>query len=398
MPDSIPPDWTPDEAFWDEAWKDMNDRLDRRRRRKRLFWALPLALLLAVGAGTLVVTSPGAATAAETVPEQRAAEATIPRQPPALGQADRPAGGNKASELQTPVGPTPGSGVLAKSVTNTAATTAIPEPRRSSPGEFSPAAPPAMAAAVALVDVLPPQPLTLIELTLPPLRPRAMSPVRDRRRLFVEVGGSSYLPLPQAGGFAALGYALRAGRWQVPLMLRYDVGRRTVHDELREGAPTPVLDYTLGNNFSPVQVPPPITFDNRLQLHQLELRTGLARALGGGQRLRVSGGGGVAYLLGGQGPDRAATLPTTGARYTQGYNPLAYRYSPDPLVPAVAEANRADLSVDRLDFTLWAGLGYAFAPRWQFRAGVTHYLTPLYRSETLSVDRTRVDVGLRLGF
>ena len=254
MPDSTPPDWTPDEAFWDEAWKDMNDRLDRRRRRKLLLWALPLALLLVVGAGTLVVTSSGAATAAEAVAREQATAATVPRQPANSVRQDRPIDKND-NELLPPVGSTSTSSALATSVTQAATTTNSPVVQQSFSEELLPAAPPAMTTTVALVEVLPPQPLALHEPDLPLLRSRAISPVRERRKLFVEAGGSSFLPLPQLGVYAAVGYGLRVKRWEVPLILRYDGGRRTVYDELREEVPSPVLDYTLGSTFNSVQVP-----------------------------------------------------------------------------------------------------------------------------------------------
>jgi len=52
MPDNQSPDWTDDAAFWDEAWTDMEQRLDAKPKRRRgvAWWARTLVL------GTLLIS------------------------------------------------------------------------------------------------------------------------------------------------------------------------------------------------------------------------------------------------------------------------------------------------------------------------------------------------------
>ncbi|MEO0626596.1 MAG: hypothetical protein AAFY91_06380, partial [Bacteroidota bacterium] len=86
MPDSFD-NWTPDEQFWDDAWSDMQDRLENDQKRGFAPWLLIFMVLLAFG-GMFAL---GKMMSAE--PNQPATE------PPALDETMPPI----ASDVQTKV-------------------------------------------------------------------------------------------------------------------------------------------------------------------------------------------------------------------------------------------------------------------------------------------------------
>ena len=380
--------WSADKAFWNEAWQDMDHRLQQRRRRRSPLPWLVLALLLAglIGAGTQVQWSahgavPGATStadmASESLPDVPATTAAVaPR--PTPGATDdivyerRQTGGQ-------------GPGVNTKSV-------APARPARPLVAERVPH----NALVSSLIDVLP-VPYLSAETKLPmlvvqPQMQEAIS-VKGPPRLLVSLGGSSFTRSWRPGGYGQLAYRIGRGTWQYVVALRYDYGQRKPRVDT-DGlpvptAPNPNLNYIIGSadQYRGTEL---------LTTHQLALRIGGQRTWGPAGRFTSSGGLGVGYLLAGNGPVYSA-LPGVGAldhldlreefRSVNFQSGLQADFGP-----------LLDASVRPVSLSGWLGVSYNLRRNWGISLGTTHYLTSTYREGRLDVDRTRIEIGLSKGF
>ena len=413
MPDKNT-DWTPDEAFWDDAWADMEKRLDRRRRRPLWLW-LPLLLLLLAGGGALVQWSfPEAGEGATQVAHSPAPHVETP----SVARAELATEGRGGEALLSPTASPPAASGPAESATGTGATSPAAPPRP----DPAPASAPTAAAAPALRDLLTASPpvATLPILPLPtaftlPIAVVAPTnaPVARTKvgfRPVVGVGLTTYPVGYRPGAYASAGILLqRGGRWFVPLTMRVDRGVRELTPRTAEdlyartqsnGGAAYLMD--LRRNAGAVgeiaETVPVVT-------HTLALRTGVGRRYG---RFSFALGGDVSYLLGGRGPqfdyspaDRLLSI--SDARFRDngfdGGPGRSIDYATPNLNVGYADGQFSpNTSLNRWQLNAWANADYRLRSQLSITLGLTRHLTPLYQDSQLEVAATRVELGMRYGF
>ncbi len=386
MPDKFPPTWSADEAFWNEAWQDMDHRLSQRRRRRRgspLPWLLLALLLLGlIGAGTQVQWS------------WQDAEAVSP--PPTNPTPDQPTGGYIAEPAVAPRSEPEARDRIAKDTRPTDGHVAGVATRRLAPARPAQpdVAPPVFPYEENRVIALPTLPIALLDvpLSLPhPVVVEEIIPVEKPVRVVVALGASTYTTSRRLGGFAEVDYLVVRGRWQFPLALRYDYGAREVSaDPL---TPQELLDFfnrtgiVAGNNRAGAS--------EVLYTHELSLRTGVMRALDRSARLTLGAGVGLRFTLAGEGPV-VSGVPGVGALERAALNSSAALSSFSSPVNSVGPY--LDPRIHRWGADGWLQLRYGFGRSWGVLLGTSHTFTPIYREERLDVDRTRIEVGLTKGF
>ena len=385
MPDKPTPPWSADEAFWNDAWRDMDRRLSQRRRRRTpLPWIL-LALLLIglIGAGTQVQwnreEAPSLARAGESLDPSLAT-------PPATS-------GTAIVASAAPAPSTPISAKAAESPTASRRATAPPST------DFAPA-PPAPEVDVpvgeepllSLLPVLLPETLAVVTKLpqLTPVTPDFTTPAKPVR-VVMGMGASTFTESRKVGGFVEANYLLGQGRWRFPVGLRYDYGAREVGVE----------SYTKQELLDLFGITPNSSvLDNKrgasklLYTHELSLRAGVVRELDRWGGLSVGLGGGLRYTLAGEGPV-LSRIPGVGAlerTAVSGYNFIQTNTA------GSAYGGYLDPQLHRWGAEGWLQLRYAFGKHWGLSLGSTHYFTPTYREARLAVDRTRIELGLSKGF
>ena len=383
MPDKPPTTWSADEAFWNEAWQDMDRRLSqRRRRRSPLPWLL-LALLLTglIGAGTQVqwsaqradpVVHSGSPPAADAAPDKAATERAV--------TSTSVMESTSKVEARTPLPTEQHSGV---NLTD-------PAPARPAPVDVLPRRNPEVAIST-LIATLPPNFLAVaLSLPQPAIVPQALS-INKPARVVVAAGASTYTYSRQLGGFAELDYLLGRGRWRFPLALRYDYGARDVRaDPLTQEEYANLMLPTGG--LSQVDI---ADASKTLYTHELSLRAGVMRSLVPSARLTVAAGLGLRYTLAGEGPV-VSPLPDGGALDRVALNSSYSSFS--PRAQSYGMNGYLDPRTHRWGVDGWLQLRYQLGQQWGLLLGGTHAFSPVYRERRLDVDRTRVEIGLSKGF
>ncbi len=413
MPDKNLTNWTSDEAFWNDGWANMNQRLRRKERRPLLLLLLLFGCLFA--AGTLVLY---ASQAAPPTAEVRAVPSAQQDIPPLEQVAPVPSETTPVlSTRESPSVPTAPDPVLPGRVA------AVPRGRGTlvGPANLAPAIPAPFApghrkqsreqryatVATPLKSELYYLPvaslLPNLRVALPPvdtaLALASIVPASNTSGWSLSLGSNAYTETLLPGASAEIGYRRRLRKYYVPVTLRYDHSRRNL---TLSDATTPGSTLAPGTSGSGVPVNL-ATADlrsaveantlNRLTTHCLELRTGLGRQLT--DRLSLAGGLGGTYLVAGRGPGIAfSTDPNT--------NSYGYSVQQDQLFTSVAQANVAagggtrliDTSVHRWGLSGWLGLEYRVVGNWSAGLGLTRQLKEIYREEILNSGHTRFEVKL----
>ena len=400
MPDKNQ-DWTPDEAFWNEAWADMEKRLDNKRRGAVwLPWLLGLALLL--GGGALVhyltateanplVSNPDTQAPFPVAVENSPSGRLTPRdQAVAVSEVD-------PAEVFVP-GPIRGEKPVAQPMRPAPAST--PQPKARSTSEE-----PATAGyAVGLLPFPALEGLPL-SLSLPESEIRSGVPtppivaVRPPVRWSVAAGFTVFPGGWLPGAFVDAGTRFRLGeKGFVPLTLRlaYDRrGSRVDRDsDLRESLDlnspiaAPNNGVTLADELSQTRT-------GRVRTFSLELRAGYGRQVT--EKLSFSGGGSVAYLLWGKGP-----LLYVSSGSNSNYLLSSAQFD----LPAFRNQSQtysgygyeSATTIHRWGVNGWLQADYRFGRRFGARAGLSYALSPLYESEALRREPLRIEVGGLLSF
>ena len=233
MPDNTPQDWSTDREFWDQAWSDMDRRLNQRKRKPflLLWWLLPLALGIAYL--TLDTDEANDPTRIQASADRIAPTEEIAAEVPTPEVADtdrRDAAPGPAMNTLTSTGSTAarvGSHAVTARIAETA-TVGVGSPAYPSSPDASVIVAPASPPPVPLATLPYAVPVPLAYTFMPDLRPAevmakhiipATDPVRWRT-----AGGLSYYPTADSPGyFLAQQYRTEVGRgWFVPLTLRLD--------------------------------------------------------------------------------------------------------------------------------------------------------------------------------
>ena len=408
MPDKHPQDWTDDAAFYDEAWADMNGRLDRRRRRGLVWWcagiaAVGLLLLLAWPALSLD-------TAAEHLTE---VAAPLPREM-AAKRAEAPPGTAPvvAEEINKKTLPTPASSpeqqlVSLKTKANEIdqSVPIVDQTVESAPSLIpatapAPASPPPSvnrAETILPVAVLSPESTLrpLPGVTFPPASPALKVAGGSSTEYFVE---ASSLLSQRAGASLGIGARLRTDRrLSIPLTLRARLDRLAAVEETTDQAAVPEITLdSLGapTNQSAVML-------SELRTYGLELETGLSYRLH--PRLRLQTTAGLTYLVGG----------SVGISQTDGSIPLVDQgesFNNQVFSDLRSGGGTADLALGRgiltgnggesPRFSRWrtrlgVSLQYGITPRWRMTAGYTYLVNHAERSQRLRFERGQVSFGFR---
>lgn len=401
MPDNSPPDWVADDTFFDEAWSDMDRRLQARNRRRRALYLLPLlALLLLLLAGTLVLwpSTDDTTAASQEPPVAAAAPATIE-----TSEAVQP---GTSTEMPTvtpqadPVAATNADYRRTKNITNklpgrlpeTAALPTDPAPART-----------AQTNVVDTISTL----RYVIEWSAQLINPEVALPVGTEaavvvqpRRWEIAGGINQYTDGPRPGYFGQVTYVLPAGKWLLPLALRVDRSyRRVTAMQLSDGsyALERLLDRSGSVNYlNAGSIPRELEGSTQLNTTAVEARIGLGRQVG--KRISVSAGAGVAYLAGGRVPS-VLSLDVGGSRilYLQ---PDSFNQGSSTANFPTADARDYELTtpINRLSATSWLSVRYHAGERLTLLLSATQGLGQTYRDGLLSVSATRAEVGAGFTF
>ncbi|THH41851.1 hypothetical protein [Neolewinella litorea] len=427
MPDSNSP-WTPDDAFWNEAWADMETRLDRKRRRRLL---LPLLLLLtALAAGTLVLWDgplPGVSVPSERATAEPAAIVrTAPTTTPigageeALATTELPDGGGlKNAETPAPK-PLGAPGRSPQNETNASGIPEGPGTRAPRPNETnspledaSRATPPPTAVEPSgqsrtsqLVAGVP-LPTMQVDysknLDLEPVVAAApiITPADPFHSFNLAAGTSVYPTAYLPGTYLQFTRLIPAGKWFVPVGLRYDYTRRelrsTATDDPRELIS--VNDPTFSGSVAYAQGGEAIREPRRLKMHTLGLRSGVGRRVS--NKITLSAGLDLSYILAGSGPTYSVTdsagvvlVSVAEERFTRS----AYGGGANQdFAPAVGSpAPIVNPYLNRWQLSAWMRADYRLSGNLHLTLGYTPHISPLYREGAPSVSANRIELGFLL--
>ncbi|MBC6994660.1 hypothetical protein QWY85_07685 [Neolewinella lacunae] len=449
MPGKQQEDWTDDAAFWDEAWRDMQQRLDAPAQRRAAAWwyrpALLAVLFLVVASLVLLAYRAGREHAPATpTPPQPAVAATTKSvaTPPAT-----------PAPLESPETTTP-SPTLVPEKQSTPARNAPPEarpispnsrvalggPASSSPG--TPSTAPRAVEGAALENTLPPptwptatgSPLpeqratervlpTAVSLlpSLAQLLPFEVAPATSRKAVefrptrrpgsFAFEWGAIATPSLQKPGFTAgLAYRLPArGRLEFPLQLRYRQEKVQIVSANVNGLTGNLENLGTGAPMFNAQSVESLFLDlQRARLDALRTR-GLELVVGADYRLNsrwtFGVAGGLEYLLQAQGPIIFTdTLSNQAVFRSAGFEDLlvvdfaAADQSPVSGGTPVFNAGRnasAVGSINRLVPRAYLRAGYQVAPRLGLYASGSYLLGTVYQDGLGSLRREQVKLGLR---
>ncbi|PPK86092.1 hypothetical protein CLV84_3009 [Neolewinella xylanilytica] len=419
MPDNKT-DWTPDEAFWNEAWADMEDRLGRKRRRRLVLfpWLLGLALLL--GGGALVLrnwngpdpssqatgqlplpSDPAPATehppVAAKAPASYSGEAsaeTVRRRPDPVTRNDYPRESPVRPSASTAPERLTGKAVRESLLPPDAPT--APAPR--SPESFASEATPTVSVAlVPLADFELGSPAPeLPDINLANEKAPPLTPAQPGGRYALAVGTTGYVGSFLPGGYLQFGRRFGKGAWFFPVAMRYDYGRRTLSvGEDRDLAEAlnlvtadvdPQLSWALQSSLGENN-------RNVVVTHSVELRGGIGRRFG--SRFTLSAGGAIAYLLGGNGP-RITNLGN-GNYYALRVDAARFGFSnfssASPTYGNTAGGSTLSDDINKLSANAWLSVDYHLVSKFSLRLGFTQQLTPLYATDALRLEASRLDVG-----
>ena len=391
MPDKNTP-WTPDEAFWNEAWADMNARLEAKRRRRFLLpWVV--GILLLAGGGALVHYL----WEAPAVPVQ----AVVDRPPAAAPGNTRVASvpamvGDSGERSATPTrrwSPAEAPPPAAEDAPVAVRADRSPDPGR---GEFRVA--PLASAAI--------EPLPLgLQFIFPEVvaaedTSSTFSTRSPRIRYAAGIGVNGYARSLLPGAYADLVASYSAGKWFVPVGLRIDYSRRESRlnqeaDILATADFNQVGNSITGGQFALADLSKAHS-RGRSSLYTLQLRAGVGRRVG--TRWSVAGGAAATYLLAGHTPLIYRTA--TG-------NTAYYAVDNEKLDRAVGQADARNAGsggaelitrLNRWGLSSWLQANYRMSPRFDLQLGLTYQASSLYRPDALRVDRLRLESGAVLKF
>lgn len=383
MPDKTNADWIADEAFWNEAWTDMQGRLeedaDTKRRAAFWYWLLGALLLLALAGGIFYLTQ------ANEAIEPIAAKTPTP--PPPVEVVPSPSNESSGTSLvemnellqpniqkkELPIGlhypvSIPPSGIrrsdlkskdaVPLAVTNAPAVERIPR------GAISPLIP------TSEVAKLPSQPNG-------PIRPR----------WHYEIGLDLRAAEGLLGGQFRLGPRLAMGRCGT---LELDLGYVQQWEATESMNPVQGFFQNTPGNSSESQMFLVNSGLNRTEFVRTHyLRAGLGYRHELGRRWSVGGRVGLNYLV-------AARLQSVISGVTTNLEDLS---APDPQA-AAGGTNRS--AADLLDINRWRpdvglDLGLRIGTYWTLRTGATVYTEPLFGG-TLATPNWVGEVGITYRF
>lgn len=444
MPGKNTQDWTDDAAFWDDAWTDMELRLDQKKERRGvafwLRWAVPVLLLLAGVVGTRLMILSNRGTKAEPVVEFRtdgnprltAADQTIgeakfetadlgpsfPEREETSGDTAAKPRSSNPSFAPAPAPKTSFSLQASPAASNSAAYVkpskqlALPTPQAKdeklpAPNIDLPTTPvqnidPEISLqAVALLKV-PPFDLTYDdELPSPPII-KHKSPIA----FGLEAGGTYANSSSHPGLYAGFYAEIPAGkRIRFPISLRYR------QDELRIASPseaTTVQDINLdptggANDFTALNLSVDDRPLNQLQIRGIELASGISGRLAG--RLHGTFQLGGVYLFAARG---LTDLRLEDGEYNASY--ISNSGQQDAVgfgggTPAIAGGNLLlrtsseglgnSNGLNRWLIRSHLGLEYGLRPNITLQGGVNRVHTPIFTGDLLAAKRTQFSLGLR---
>jgi hypothetical protein len=402
MPDKTP-DWKADEAFWDNAWQDMERRLDGRR--SRPWWLLIPLLLLAIWAGTQVQSS----SEKPSNEPQSPVPSSVP--PPTTTPADTTNLADKiAKSTVSSQGDPPAQLVRLPPIQTAASASFRPTDSVASSPRLHPASAPQILPTPG-VSMLSRLPLLTPDFPLLSLRIRELPKVEAadtttfislpewQPNVLAGTGAQIHASDRPPGAYLEAGAVVMRGKWFIPLLLRYDYGRRSVELVPEEAAQLEAdLSGAFQNQSFSRYSADESEYTGTLRLHTLALTAGLGRQIG--KRFAVSSGAGIGYLLSGEVPG-LRSVPLAGG------NSAAYQFDLRGLQSTNAATVTPGLSVGnpqprplqtelrRWDLTGWGRLEYRFGSRWSVGVEASYHLRSIYRDDLLREGRSRVAIGLR---
>lgn len=427
-------DWTDDAAFWDEAWADMNTRLDAEPNHKKggLAWwwlyigvAATVLFALLLGAGIIFVD--------EDVKASPPASAVIASVPADKFKAENEIHTAFALIDETRTSPTELaqnklSAEQAKSenpIDYARETTALVRPEASSGGDVPFVEPASDKATKAVIPTAPPSGPKLAALptseTVPPpptkderekiaaslqLGPTAISPLpadlaltspsvtlqrhRKTNAFLLDAGLSSSYGFQNPGFYAGAGYRIKnRTKLSFPLTLRYRYDQLSIKefpgsasDQLGTSVDNPIGSAT-GESFTPVSI----------RSSAVEVGAGLA--IEATSRLRFSTGLSAAYQL-------RAILGVNGVNPTE-LNAVGdfvanedYRLQLDRGFNLLSAQNRSQVNPDYSSWAFRAKLGVAYDlnPRLGLNLKATHLILQPDRAQVIGVQTGQLEFGL----
>ncbi len=432
MPANYDNDWTADDQFWNEAWADMDQRLDRDKRRGGPWpWLLALLLLLGGGitgwymngAGTQVPASPEntpSVTATDTAvyagaerpsrwrtptSDEMLADAKITapsaNSPLAAGVPATPAAPIPPRSATTPRWRTPTSDEILSDTENPVPPvnfpiTAIPR------SNYAPTTPTPATAPLPTIDyqlLTTPLPFPSPEISHQPQFSHPVTTPAPEPAYTFSTYATFSASTPRPGAGIALTRRQPLGkRWSVPIALgisREFTAPPNLLRDTEEEFTQPDLALDLFANATSGAV----LGLTDLRADWLRLETGLDRRIGKrfSAGLRVS----ADYLLGarlnGVGRIESVTAtPIPGEQYVVNYrlNDISGFNNADFVSNGSVTIDNTLLAVHRLNFTTGLRLGYELTTHLRAELGVDYRLRPIHENGEPAYERTRLRAGL----
>ncbi len=427
-------DWTDNADFWDEAWADMNARLDAEPNRRKGFLAwwpfytgvvvvLSLAILLGSGVFSKKEPTTTVPPATSVIAETDSADsksktndvfslvageettrlsssdlnqaAPLPQSTnKELAAAPSPNTTKRKAKVVSPVNATPSQRIAPpmdaeehpaiSSSDQTASTNTVPAPKMESAIPRSTREDRITKAASLQLTPLAITPLPSgLEYPLPEL---PVQQQRYRNPLTFDGAYTSSFNLQQPGYLLGIGYRLKNGsRFSFPLSLRYRLGKSKIKElnlvEVDQaGAPTTGNDE---NNLTPVSI----------STDALELGAGLAWSAT--PRLRFSTGFSAAYQLRALVSFESNNPTSFGDQPENGFREI-YSVNFSRSQNLISDLNQGETSPE---FKRWvlranAGVAYDIKPRLSVNLKATHLLRQPDRAQVIGLQTGRMELGL----
>ncbi len=416
--------WTDDAEFWDDAWADMSDRLDARDKPKYPFWLFLIPLFLLLGYGIYYFSTHDSSNIIASPQVQKIESEKASPNPPA--------GNERKSEVTTPppspptddramvTTPSVGRGTLYpanRNATETEPSSAGEANLTSDPAtdRLTEAPKPAGLGSTATVATLPLLPIEGVEFspsfTLPavhPVGPAAPPPSLKkqlRSRWALEGGVSTSTQLDNVGLFSGVSFtALRRGKWDVPVHLRYRLDRRAIQTIILPVDSSGSVGVFDQSDFGPLGGSDPLNFDGTdsetVNHHSLELNTGLGYTLHPKWRLFALGS--LQYQLRFTGPrvvdnvGREVLDFTQSSSFDQGVV-TGNGFSSEP-GRGGGDLSLPEIRVDRWWFGGEVGLDYYVTRGLSTRLSVHRLVGPQTTRDAVRFERTRLQLGLSYRF
>ena len=422
MPDKKT-DWTSDEAFWNDAWADMDQRLERKRRRRILLpWLFGLGLFLGAGAlgvylfntvdDTTARPAPFAAESSSPHPDSDVPDVALntkqpeDTRPDEVDRSESPVTATEAPRRRTPASRPPSmenrKSVSVNGYPPEVANDSAPE-KNASPAPRPPAPPNRYAAAqvsrlpMAIFSLETVPQLKLPPVTLPEEAPSfTAKPVPGPYAL--AAGTTAYVNSFLPGGYLQFGRNFGQGDWFVPVALRYDYSRRELtvgrDEDLAEALNVTQADIAtslsnaLGSRLGTDN-------NNLVKSHTLALRTGLGRRITA--RFSLAVGGEFSYIVAGNGP--LIVNYGNGNYYSVRVEEERWSFSNFGSQRATQNAYYQGTTpitdeLNRINANAWLNANYHIGARFALQLGLTHQITRFYQTDAFRVEPTRIELGV----